>query len=297
MGIIGAGPAGISAALQLCRTRFPVIIFENRRPGGLIRNAWRVENVAVLPLSTGPQVADMLEQRVRSCGARLIPAEVETARYDVETDRFIIHAGGERYFVHTLVLATGTKPRPWALTTGLNPIPAASVHRHVADLDAAGKSWAVVGGGDAAFDYSLTLADGGGKVDLLCRGQYFPALRLLQDEVARRSAAVTLWTMTELICVKAGVRKALALTLCTDGVEGRIEVDGLVGAIGRQPADGCLDADLRLRLVDLQQKNRYFAIGDVQGGRRRQVSIALGQGLTAAMMMEEARSRAEEGAT
>jgi thioredoxin reductase len=297
VGIIGAGPAGISAAVQLCRCGFSVILFEKGRPGGLIRNAWRVENLAVLPMSPGPQVADMLEQRVRSCGARLITAEVETARFDLETDRFIIHAGGERYFVHTLVLASGTKPRPWPQLTDLEPTLAPYVHRHVADLDGAGRCWAVIGGGDAAFDYSLTLADGQGQVFLLHRGERVSALRLLQKEVARRSAAITLWTNTELLGIKAGDRKALALVLSHRGTERQIEVDGLLPAIGRLPADDCLTDELRSRLPDLQKQQRFFAIGDVQGGHRRQVGIALGQGLDAAMAIEEAHAGAHEGET
>ena len=77
----------------------------------------------------------------------------------------------------------------------------------------AGRCWAVIGGGDAAFDYSLSLADGQGQVFLLCRGERISALERLQKEVTRRSAAITLWTNTELVTIKAGVRKPLALVL------------------------------------------------------------------------------------
>ena len=287
IGIVGAGPAGISAAVQLSRCDLPVTLFEMGQAGGLVRNAWRVDNLPVLPMMPGPRLADTLAQRLMQSRATLVEEKVLRADFDPVGDLFSLQTRTSVYRVHTLVLATGTHAKDWSLLEGMDARLLPFVHREIVGLPADGRVWAVVGSGDAAFDYALSLSDNGGRVVLLQRGRRAKALPLLQREVASRGQAIDHLVAAQLSSLKSGGVRPLHLEISQSGRRLDLKADGLVVAIGRKPADDCLSQDLPQRADILKASKRFFCIGDVKGSHMRQVAIAMGDGLRAAMEIAE----------
>lgn len=281
IGIIGGGPAGISAAVQLCRSDFRVTLFEGGVIGGLIRNAWRVDNLPVLPMTPGPVIAAYLEQRLHESGVQLVRTFVEQLSFNFDSDLFAVESTAGTFFFHTLLLASGTLPAPWPLPKECAAAVLPYIHRHVADLDAAKKIWAVIGSGDAAYDYALTLCDAGGSVFLLQRAERVHALPLLQRQLGQRQ--IPRICGAELTAVRVVKNDRLSLDIRQGPDCFSIEVHGLIAAIGRIPADGFVARSVSEREDALNQAGRFFRIGDVRGGKKRQLAIAMGDGLNAAM--------------
>ena len=285
VGIIGAGPAGIAAAVQLARHGVAAVVFERGRAGGLLRTAWRVENFPGFPGGiSGPDLARLLDEQLCASGAELVREEVESL--DREDGLLVVRTGGRSVRLRAVIVASGTCPRE---VTDLEIPPEARdrVFREVAELRGVrGAHIAVVGGGDAAFDYALGLSEEN-DVTVLVRGSRTRCLPVLARR-ARSRERVTVRMMTRVTAVAKGSGAHLRLTSLADGgdggsVRGDIHADYLVLAVGREPDDGFLSEDLRQDAPALEARRELLFAGDVRNGIFRQASIAAGQGTHAAM--------------
>jgi thioredoxin reductase len=157
---------------------------------------------------------------------------------------------------------------------------------------------AVVGGGDAAFDYALGLS-GENDVTILVRGSSPRCLPLLESR-ARSHERVTIREKTRLTAVAGAPGGRLRLRSSpadADGASEHLDADYLVLAVGREPADGFLSDDVRRNAPALEARRELTFAGDVRGGIFRQASIASGQGTHAAMKVAAMlRERVGEGA-
>ncbi len=276
--VVGCGPAGIAAAIQLARHGVEFDLFERGRPGGLLWNAHRVENFPGFPGGIpGPDLVGLFLRQLGEGG--IVPISAEISGVERNADGFILRTTGDGYESTHVVLATGTRPRPWDGP----PVPpecAARVHTEVHPLRGlAGQKVVIIGAGDAAFDYALTLA-ASNDVTILNRGPRTRCLPLLERRASREprvhyrsDAAVSRITP---------VTDGRLLVQCTTGggtVD--LEADRLLLAVGREPelgllTDGLLDSDRR-------PVPGLFVVGDAAGGKCRQAAIAVGDGVRAAM--------------
>jgi thioredoxin reductase (NADPH) len=290
--VIGAGPCGIAAAVQLSRSGFHTLLFEARRVGGLLHNANLVENYPGFPRGiAGGELCRLLREHVDAAGIDLV--------VDAVTDAVPVGVGvgvsggggGGGYNLRTrsglvvktrvLIVATGTRPR-----TGLISEPADLVGSRVfyepVDLpaDVAGEEVLVVGGGDAAFDYALNVAGRGASVTILRRGAV-RCLPLLRERVSAREA----------ITERAGAT-VLSLEAAPGGVSARIADDRgveeivahrILVACGRIPSNDLLHSLARSGRIANHLSLDLFSGGDVVRGPFRQAGIAVGDGLLAAM--------------
>jgi len=280
-GIIGAGPAGIAAAVQLARHGVRPVVFERRTPGGLLRTAWRVENFPGLPRAIhGPELARLLADQLRASGAKLVHEEVVSL--EREGGSFICAAGDRTFSFGAVIVASGTKPRR---AEGLD-IPEEAggrVFREVGELwGVEGSRIVVVGGGDAAFDYALGLSEKN-EVTILMRGELPRCLPVLESR-ARSRESVTVAPGVRLTSVAVGGDGRLSLSSLREGEEGvSTDADYLVVAVGREPDDGFLSERVRADPQGLETGGGLLFAGDVRNGIFRQASIAAGQGTQAAM--------------
>ncbi|MEI6613276.1 MAG: FAD-dependent oxidoreductase, partial [Chrysiogenales bacterium] len=146
------------------------------------------------------------------------------------------------------------------------------------------KTIAIIGGGDAAFDYALNLA-GKNKVHILNRSgkpRMLPILlsrcyqhhNIIIHENSRLTSAMT----------KKGTAEIILETLDPlGGQKNEIVCHLILTAIGRVPALHFLDTALRAAITELQLQKKIYLAGDVGNGRFRQASIAAADGLRAAM--------------
>lgn len=259
VGVIGAGIGGIATAVQLARYGIESVIFERDRIGGLVRNAYSVENTMFFPDGIkGERVVEILEEYVRRYNLKIVYEEVRRVRkagepFEVETDN-------GTYRFKYLVVATGTRPRK---------LPFDGIIYHVAEVPRRHYGRVlIIGGGDVAFDYALTMGEISDEVIILMRSEP-KALPYLQELVKRRSNIRTLMGQVWEIKPINGRRKILAKTSAGD-----FEADLVLGAIGRVP---------NIELVEGIEDDNLFLVGDVKNGIYRQTALAIADGIKTAM--------------
>lgn len=267
--IVGAGPAGIAAAIQLRRYGIEPVLLEKDSVGGLLWNAHLVENYPGSPEGiSGPDLVRLFEQHLSAAHVEVIKREVTAL--DHEDGSFIVETTQGSIRARTVIVASGTravKMDDLALPEGV----ADRVFSEVYPLrDTVDATVAIVGAGDAAFDYALNLA-ARNDVVILNRGTIRSCLPLLYERVSS-SPRITYREETRLTDVAIDPKGGLLLTC---GGEPPMRADYLLIAIGRQPDDGYISDRL---CVD----GLFFA-GDVRNGTFRQTAIAVGQGVLAAM--------------
>jgi thioredoxin reductase (NADPH) len=277
--IVGAGPAGIATAIQLHRSGVRPLLFDAGRPGGLLWEALLVENYPGFPRGiSGPRLARRMHDHLRRVGGVVHRERVE--RLSLEEGISLLTKRGS-YEARIVVIATGTRPRP---IDGFEIPPEAesAVSRHVWPLRRVhGRTIAIVGAGDAAYDYALNLARRN-DVIILSRSETPRALPLLVERAA----------VAKRIRIVAGRRLS---SVTHDGRRFRLSIDGetiiaadfLIPAIGREPELGLLSSTDIDRRRELVAAGRLHIIGDAVGGRHRQTTIAVGDGVRAAMGIAE----------
>ncbi len=278
--IIGAGPAGISAAIQLSRAGLSPMLIERDRPGGLLLNANLVENYPGFPHGVrGEELVRFMVRQLQRSGVRIIPGEVTALARDGEYFLLDTDTGTQR--AKSVIVATGTR----GIIPDDPPIPSPLVGSRILcelkglDLEP-GTRVAVIGGGDCAFDYALNLAGRGCGVSILHKGEKPGALSILCERVAGNPhidyvSGVILKDVEE-----SG--KGLALKL-SGSVERILEVEFLLLAVGREPEDRFLSPGIARDLESGLEVRGLYLVGDVKRGLMRQVGIAVGDGLMAAM--------------
>ncbi len=297
--VIGAGPAGISAAVQLKRMGHDPLVIEQECVGGFIRNAYRVDNLpfAETPM-TGRQVFSLLRSfwerfSIRTLFDRILSIE------EGESDRIMLISQNRRFFSDQIIVATGTKPKLPSI-----PIPDDLRDRFVDSMDdlmdrldkatqgniASSPPVCIIGGGDCAFDYALSLHHRGVASFLLVRKQA-KAIPLLQKEVEARKIPVYLNSLA--IDISKNER---SISVGVDQIQSNgstrtiaMNASFIMSAIGRLPSmiPGCIEQACNPRF-----SNRICLVGDVAHPEYRQVGIALGDGLRVAMKLDQHRRNA-----
>lgn len=290
--IIGSGPAGIATAIQLRRSGIPFLLLEKLRVGGLLLNANLVENYPGFPAGiTGPKLVGLFEAQMRRLGVEATFDEV--LNLDIVSDRLVVNTSRCVYCPRYLVVATGTKPLPADVPLKVPPRAHARIHRDVYSLkDVCDSQVAIVGAGDAAFDYALNMAKKN-TVMLLMRGGETRCLPLLLERAAACDRIVIqhATTVDRIEAVDSGNRLQL---VCTHRGENRIiSCDHLVYATGREAQLDFLPVGKNAEIEAFVKSGRIFFVGDVTNGLYRQTGIAVGDGLRAAMQIYTEITRAE----
>ncbi|MBI4720577.1 MAG: NAD(P)/FAD-dependent oxidoreductase [Chitinivibrionia bacterium] len=282
--IIGAGPAGISAAIQLKRCGIDPILLEKEAVGGLLRNANLIENYPGFPGGiSAPRIVSAFRNHLRAFS---IQTYVETVyKLEYEKKRFVTETNHRTIFSRSAVIASGTKPLE--LTDPEVPAEAEPfVFYEVHPLRrAANKRIAIIGAGDAAFDYALNLSRKN-NVILINRRETVRALPLLKER-ASKARTISLLEATRITRIR---REKNGLTLTCRGSEKECDmhVSYLVVAVGRTPCLDFLGENLRNNLIQLEESGLLRIIGDAKNGIYRQTAIAAGDGIQSAMAIYEA---------
>lgn len=280
--VIGAGPAGIAAVLQLARFEICPFVYEMERPGGLLREAGLVENFPGFPKGIeGPDLAERFasalgETRALVCREQVIAVDYGAGGFNVTS------VGGEAEFTR-LIVATGTQPRPLE-QVDFEDGSGDDILYGIGKLRGGeGRSIAVIGAGDAAYDWALTLARRN-DVTILQRGES-PRCNAALLRRAGESGRITVLDGTSVAAIAraGGGRLALALRGRGCGRRERMTVDSVVAAIGRDPRLGCISQTLLGQAERLAAAGRLRFAGDVVNGLRRQTAIAVGDGARAAI--------------
>ncbi|HEX7318807.1 MAG TPA: NAD(P)/FAD-dependent oxidoreductase [bacterium] len=274
--VIGGGPAGAVAALQLRRHGFDPVLFERNRIGGLALNANRIDNYLGFPDGiSGLKLAGLISEQLRRHAVKFVRDEV--SMLDHSRDRFILETSRRRYFFDIVVAASGTYPRRMdkALFHGDDSRVIYGVHplRHIS-----GRTVAVIGAGDAAFDYALSLQKRN-NVYILSRSARAKCLPALWQAALQSRRVVYLGG----VCImKIDINKTRVLIRLRH-FNDLIKVNYIVAALGRLPDLAYMKPRLLVLKKQLIRKKVLYVVGDAKNGRYRQIAIATGNGLRAAM--------------
>lgn len=286
--VVGAGPAGMAAAIYLQRAGLNPVLLEKGEPGGLLLSANLVENYPGFPGGiTGRDLVKRFVEQLGTVGVVVTEGHVTSVRFS--DGLFYIETEERTYVSRAVILATGTRPRKLEIK-GITQLEERTVFYDLEGLlvNASGvKRIIIVGGGDSAFDYAINLHDRGHKVKVICRSipRCLPLLKKRADdrgiEVCTGCLPVEIYSHSDVVHI-----------LCvSDGRRIEHEGDMVLIACGRVPDLEVLSDDLRRSLDTFSSPPEtdvpgLFLAGDVVRKKYRQTGIAIGDGILAAMLAE-----------
>jgi thioredoxin reductase (NADPH) len=298
--IIGAGPAGYTAAIYAARANLSPILVAGLQPGGQLMITTDVENYpGFADVIQGPWLMEQMEAQATHVGARVIHDLIT----DVDFSRrpFVCRGdSGETYTASAIIIATGAQAR-WLGLESEGTLQGRGVSA-CATCDGffyRGKTVAVVGGGNTAVEEALYLTHHADRVILVHRRDKLRAEKILQDRLFAHPKIEVIWNSTVEEIVGGGTPEAVVGVRLHDlrsDTRHVLPVDGVFIAIGHTPTTlifaGHLDMDAEGYIRTTPGSTRtsvegVFAAGDVQDKVFRQAVTAAGTGCMAALEAEK----------
>ena len=288
--IVGAGTAGLSAAIYAVRAGKSVIVLEATTHGGQIVNTPEVENYPGIKKISGFEFANNLYEQAKSLGAEVVYEKVNSI--EVNGEEKIVHTAKEDYQAKAVILATGAKNRPLGLEHEKEWIGAGISYCATCDgMFYRGKDVAVAGGGNTALEDAIFLTN-------YCRKVY-----LIHRRDAFRGEEKLLQTLKEKPNVEFVLNANITRLIGEDGVDGVevenknthekrvLDVMGLFVAIGQMPENSefinVVDLDKGGYIEakeDCKTKTKgIFTAGDCRTKKVRQLATAASDGAIAAL--------------
>ena len=290
--IIGAGPAGFTAAIFATRREMKTLII-GREVGGQVVWAGEIENYPGFKSIKNYEFIDSFKDQAISCGAEFKEDEVKIIEKQ-EDGTFKLTTNKEEFITKTIILTIGLSPRRLAVP-GEIELSGKGVS-YCANCDGPfyrGKTVVVIGGGNAAFDAAEVLSKIASQVYLLHRNKEFKAFDSLISEVSHREN-ITIMKDVQIKSI-SGENKVEKIIYSLNGEgseEKEILVDGVFIEIGRiahtDLVADFVDRDERMQLVvDNKMETKtpgIFAAGDVTNASEfKQITVATGQATIAAL--------------
>lgn len=288
--IIGAGPAGISCAVQLKRGGIDFLLFEKNQTGGLLRNANYVENYLGFDNGvSGMELVKKFRKNLENFDISPILSEVKKV---VFADKlFHIETTKGLFTSEALVVSCGTRPKK--LDVPLDNSFNGEIFYEIADLDKksfSDKTVAIIGAGDAAFDYAINLVNNYHvpKVVILNRNEKAKCIPLLEER-ALKFEQIRLLNNIQIENIEEINEKIVLYCMKTNNHYDKsiINTDCILAAIGRESCGDFLCDEILNDSAELQQEGLLYFIGDATNDIYRQTSIAVGEGIKAAMQISE----------
>lgn len=288
--IIGAGPAGMAAALQLHRFGFEPLLFEQDDNGSLLLSAWKVENyLGISPGVSGIELLDMFKGHLKSSGIKPTMEKVLLLAFDKKHEIFHIKTNKNEYDANYAIVCSGTKSKA---VFELQDIPLPLKKYVFCEINQLlkehGKDIIIIGGGDAAFDFGMSLASCSNKIFIVNRSDKIKAIHSLQNIVLSNKDII--YKSNKILKnILPGKTKNISCSF-QDGEETfNLEADYLVFAIGRTAQKDFYSSELAVNEKTLVENGFLYLAGDVKNDILRQSSIAVSDGVLAAMKIAHLR--------
>lgn len=284
--IIGAGPAGMTAAIYLARANKKVLIIEKETIGGQISSSPLVENYPGYEGISGSVLANNMYNQVDKLG---VDIELDEVTDIIPGELHTVKTLDNEFKARTVIIATGVKYRLLGLENEIELI-GNGIHFCVS-CDGAfykGKHVAVIGGGNTGIINALALADMCEKVYLIQDKDKLTGEKILQDKLKQK---VNVEVITNSVVSKIiGDDKLEKIIIKNGKKENEIIVDGMFISIGLMPQSdflkGIIDLDKFNYAVSFDTKTKIdgiFVAGDIRTKPFRQITTAVNDGTTSAL--------------
>ncbi len=298
--IIGAGPAGYTAAIYAARANLQPVMLAGLQPGGQLTITTDVENYpGFADTIQGPWLMEQMTKQAEHVGTRIVYDIV--TKVDFTSRPFHAWAdSGDEYIADTIIIATGAQAR-WLGLPSEAAYQGAGVSA-CATCDGffyRGKQVVVIGGGNTAVEEALYLTHHASHVTLIHRRDHFRAERILQDRLFANPKISVLWNHTAEEVLGAGTPATVTgirLRHVKTGASQTLPTDGVFIAIGHTPTtalfQGQISMDEQGYITTTPGSTAtnvagVFAAGDVQDKIFRQAVTAAGTGCMAALEAEK----------
>jgi thioredoxin reductase (NADPH) len=302
--IVGAGPAGLAAALYTARARLRTLVLERLIPGGQIYNTDRIENYPGIVRVDGPSLIEQMQRQVEGFGAELRTA-CEVTRLEKRDDGLLtIQCGADKFVGRAVVLAMGSHYRRLGVPGEDEFRNAGAGVSYCGTCDAPffrDKEVVSIGGGNTAVEETLHLLKYVKKATLVHRRNQFRAEKVLVEELCAKADAPGSHLVIKYDTVVTAIEghghvQSVRLKNVKTGQLEDYPCDGVFIFVGMMPNTGFLKGTLELTdqgfiVCDCAYLRTpipgVFAAGDCRIGAAMQLATATGDGVNAAMMIKQ----------
>ncbi|MDT3994273.1 thioredoxin-disulfide reductase [Mammaliicoccus sp. H-M34] len=288
--IVGAGPAGMTAAVYASRANLSTVMIERGMPGGQMANTEDVENFPGFDLITGPDLSTKMFTHAQKFGAKYEYGDIKNI--EDKGSYKVVNMGDKSLTAHAIIIATGAEYKKIGVP-GEQELGGRGVS-YCAVCDGAffkGKNLYVIGGGDSAVEEGIFLTKFADKVTIVHRRDELRAQKIIQDRAFKNEKIDFIWNTTlKTINEKDGKVGSVTLVSTEDGTETEHQADGVFVYIGMKPLTkpfeslGILNENGYIETNDEMETNvpGVYAAGDVREKTLRQIVTATGDGSIAA---------------
>lgn len=289
--IIGAGPAGFSAALYAARAELKPLVLTGTQLGGQAALTDRIENYPGFPDGIGGmELSDLFQKNAERFGAQVLLDSVTSV--DFSKSPFSVSTYTKQLFTRSVIICSGASPRKLDIP-GESELRGRGVS-YCATCDGwffKNKPVAVIGGGDSALEEGLFLTRFASSVAIIHRRAELRASAILQKRAQENEKIKFIWnSVAERIDGEEAV-KSLTIKNVLNGEKSTLNVEGVFIFIGHQPNTDMFKEFLELDeygylIVDQRMRTSIpgiFAAGEVADAHYRQVITSAGMGAAAAI--------------
>ncbi|MCA1824053.1 MAG: thioredoxin-disulfide reductase [Mycobacteriales bacterium] len=293
--IIGAGPAGYTAALYSARAELHPLVFEGIAAGGQLMLTTEVENYPGFPDGVmGPELMDSMRKQAERFGAEFVTDDA--TEVDLAGDVKVVRVGADEYRAHAVIIATGAKAR-WLYLPNEQRLIGHGVSS-CATCDGfffRGRDIAVVGGGDSAMEEATFLTRFADSVTVIHRRDALRASRIMQERAFANDKIRFVWDSEVVDIVGETTVEGVQVRNVKTAELTVLPVAALFLAIGHDPNTalfkGQVDLDDAGYVIVSSPSTRtnvpgVFAAGDVVDHTYRQAVTAAGTGCAASLDAE-----------
>lgn len=295
--IVGAGPAGLTAAIYGARARLRTIVLDEGMPGGQVKTTHKVSNYPGFPEDVkGAELAGLFAKQAERFGARIARA-VEITKMDLASreKRFVLDED-EEITGRAVIVATGAKPRALGLP-GEDTFRGRGIS-YCATCDGAyfeGKDIHVIGGGNSAVEESLFLTQFARSVTIIHQFDEFQAEPATAKEALENPKIKVMWSHEPRAFLGETALQKLRVENLKSKQTSELPTDGVFVFVGMVPRTellkgvvpldrwGCVETD------DSMQTSvpGLFVAGDIRAKKFRQITTAVADGTIAALAAQK----------
>jgi len=292
--IIGAGPAGLAAAIYISRAVLSTLVIDESSAGGQVKTTHQVANYPgfVEPIA-GHELAANMRKQAEKYGTKFKLAVDITALHLSDQEKWVELDGRDKYTAEFVIIATGSSPR-------LLNIPGEKDYKgsgvsYCATCDAEfykDKDIFVIGGGNSAMEESLLLLQFVKSITVIHQFNELQAEKITADKVTMNPKVNIMWSHEPRAFYKKENKMVVEAENLKTNKRIRLERDGIFIFVGLVPNSAFLkNTPIQLTeygyvITGPQMETNIrgvYAAGDIRDKRHRQITIAVGDGTIAAL--------------